>query len=261
MITGYNTDIRHRDVVFHVQTEDKGASNPCVESLVYLKGQVIANKRTSYADMLSEGKGEKEIVTLMEHQHRVMIAAIKGGKLDDKVAELKGKKAAPAEATPSPPPAAVAVAAKDQPIHPPAPASTDAAPAAIAPAPVAEHGSDGEDADKTLDQVILEYLSAEADQEQLALVMNGESALGLGKKASLELKTTSSKSGLPIAGAQVTVRMISTVAYPRTLAQGETDDNGSLRCQLDIPLVEQGIAALIITAASTIGNAELKHLL
>jgi hypothetical protein len=253
MITGYNTDIRHRDVVFHVQTEDKGASNPCVESLVYVKGQVIANKRTSYADMLAEGKGEKEIVTLMEHQHRVMIAAIKGGKLDDKVAGLQAAKRGAAVDTPPAP----------QPVPKPAPAAVKPSPTPPAASPAAPEsaGADGEDADKTLDQVILEYLSAEADQEQLALAMNGEAALGLGKKASLELKTTSSKSGLPVPGAQVTVRMISTVAYPKTLAQGETDDNGSLRCQLDIPLVEQGIAALIITAASAIGNAELKHLL
>lgn len=240
MITGYNTDIRHRDVVFHVQTEDKGKGNPCVESLVYVKGQVIANKRTGYADMLTEGKGEKDIVALMEHQHRVMIAAIKGGKLDEKVAALNGGKSAPT------PPQGTPVAA------PVPPASTSSAPAVEARAP--------ED-DKTLDQVILEYLSAEADQEQLALAMSGESALALGKSGSLELKTTSSKSGLPVARAQVTVRMISTVAYPRTLAQGETDDNGNLRCMLDIPLVEEGIAALIITAASSIGNAELKHLL
>jgi len=252
MITGYNTDIRHRDVVFHVQTEDKGASNPHVESLVYVKGQVIANKRTSYADMLAEGKGEKAIVALMEHQHRVMIAAIKGGKLDEKVAALPGVKLSGAVATP---PAPVPVMPKSAPR-----AAPERAPAETGPATAAAV-AEAEDDDKTLDQVILEYLSAEADQEQLALAMNGQSALALGKQGSLELKTTSSKSGLPIAGAQVTVRMISTVAYPRTLAQGETDGNGSLRCNLDIPFVETGIAALIITAASAIGNAELKHLL
>ena len=42
MITGYNTDVRHDSVVFHVQTEDKGAANPLIESLVYVGGQVVA---------------------------------------------------------------------------------------------------------------------------------------------------------------------------------------------------------------------------
>src|SRR5687767_1039097 len=95
MITGYNTDVRHNDVVFHVQTEDKGRGNPCVESLVYVGGQVLATKRSGYADLLREGKGEKDIVALMDYQHRLMIAAIRSGKLDDK---LPGQEARPGAA-------------------------------------------------------------------------------------------------------------------------------------------------------------------
>src|SRR3954469_11733141 len=88
MITGYNTDVRHGEVVYHVQTEDKGASNPFIESLVYVGGQVLASKRASYAEMLAEGREEKEIVAFMDHQHRTMIAAIRHGKLDAKLASL-----------------------------------------------------------------------------------------------------------------------------------------------------------------------------
>ena len=88
MITGYNTDVRHGEVVFHVQTEDKGISNPFIESLVYVGGQVLASKRASYAEMIAEGKDEKDIVALMDHQHRTMIAAIRHGKLDAKFAAL-----------------------------------------------------------------------------------------------------------------------------------------------------------------------------
>jgi hypothetical protein len=86
MITGYNTDVRHQNVVFHVQTEDKGSANPFIESLIYVGGQVLASKRASYADLLAEGKDEKSIVALMDHQHRTMIAAIRHGKFDDKLA-------------------------------------------------------------------------------------------------------------------------------------------------------------------------------
>src|SRR4051794_22707590 len=35
MITGYNTDVRYRERVFHVQTEDKGLQNPSIETVVY----------------------------------------------------------------------------------------------------------------------------------------------------------------------------------------------------------------------------------
>src|SRR5215472_5154146 len=88
MITGYNTDVRHREVVFHVQTEDKGAGNPFIESLVYVGGQVLATKRANYADLLEKGRDEKEIIALMDHQHRTMIAAIRHGKLDAKLTAL-----------------------------------------------------------------------------------------------------------------------------------------------------------------------------
>ena len=40
MITGFNTDIRHNDKVYHIQTEDKGLQNPYIESLVYVGGAV-----------------------------------------------------------------------------------------------------------------------------------------------------------------------------------------------------------------------------
>ena len=88
MNTGYNTDVRHGEVVFHVQTEDKGLGNPFIESLVYVGGQVLASKRASYAELLAEGKEDKEIVAFMDHQHRTMIAAIRHGKLDAKLASL-----------------------------------------------------------------------------------------------------------------------------------------------------------------------------
>src|SRR5512134_3017979 len=101
MITGYNTDVRHREVVFHVQTEDKGVANPFIESLVYVGGQVLASRRASYAEILAEGRDEKEIIALMDHQHRTMIAAIRHGKLDDKLAELEaGRKTGPHGAAP-----------------------------------------------------------------------------------------------------------------------------------------------------------------
>ena len=230
MITGYNTDVRHGTVVFHVQTEDKGRSNPCVESLVYVGGQVLANKRSMYADLLAEGKGEKEILALMEYQHRVIIAAVKAGKFDEKLAVIQGR--------PLPPGLS--------------PVRTGAIPVVVGTPTQPE---------KSLDQVILDYLAAEAEQEQLDLSMNEDVNLSLGGRAALELLTTSSRSGQPIPGAAVTVKMISTVSYPRTLAVGETDDEGRLRVDVDIPPADQGVAALIITAASSIGSAELKHLL
>ena len=96
MITGYNTDVRHLDAVFHVQTEDKGTENPFIESLVYVGGQVLAAKRASYADLLATGQGQRSVVELMERQHRTVIAAIKNGRFDAKLqALLEARKSQP----------------------------------------------------------------------------------------------------------------------------------------------------------------------
>ena len=240
MITGYNTDVRHQDVVFHVQTEDKGTDNPFIESLVYVGGQVLAAKRAGYADLLAEGQGDRAIVELMERQHRTVIAAIKNGRFDAKLESLlEARKATTGTA-------GIVGAA----VAPPPPAPKVAAAVSAAPAP-----------ERTLDQVILEYLTNEADQDQLLLTVDGDGDLTLGSGAALALRTTSSKSGRPVAGAQVQVRMISTVADPRVLATGATDGDGLLALQFDIPRLERGTAALIISAASSLGHAEIKHLL
>jgi hypothetical protein len=66
---------------------------------------------------------------------------------------------------------------------------------------------------------------------------------------------------VPVEGAQVSVRMISTVSDPRVLFTGRTDDQGLAAMSFDIPSINRGTAALIITAVSSIGRAELKHLL
>ncbi len=256
MITGYNTDIRHNEVVFHVQTEDKGLDYRYIESLVYVGGQVLASKRANYADLLAEGKEERDIVALMDHQHRTMIAAIRHGKLDAKLQSLiAGKQTGQVPATQVEPPltrqSPPTTAVPEPPPLPPVPASGPAArPAAAQPT-----------RERTLDQVILEYLTNEADQEQLVLFLEEESNLALGCQAQLVLRTRSSKSGMPVVAAQVSVKMISTVSDPKVLVIGRTDDQGLAALTFDIPTIGRGTAALIITAVGAIGRAELKHLL
>lgn len=240
MITGYNTDVRYNDVVFHVQTEDKGASNPCIESLVYVGGQVLAARRASYTDLLEAGSGDRAVLARMEKQHRAMIAAIRRGKLDNKVKEVFGDSGGLPKPGSTPPTATPPVATRTP---------SD-------PLPVFD-----EKGDRTLDQVILDYLSSEAEQEQLILMLDGEPVLEVGRPASLQVRTASSKSGEPVPGAEVTVRMISTISEPRTLAAGETAEDGTLRLKFNIPDLGRGTAALIIAAACDFGRAELKQLL
>ncbi len=225
MITGHNTDVRYGDVVLHVQTEDKGKGNPFIESLIYFGGQVVVAKRASYADLLESGKGSDEITSLMDRQHRMMIKAIQAGKFDDKIRLF-----VPLD--------------KDSPDQ-----------AVTAGFDFSEEGG------RTLDQVILEYLTAEAEQEQLLLVMDQEIEPKAGRQIQMDLRTRSSRNGEPVADAAIEVKMISTFGGPRVLGSGKTDAEGVLSLPVAIPAVDRGTAALIVTAGCNVGQAELKYLL
>ena len=78
VLTGYNTDIEHGGIVYHVQTEDKGLDNPVVESLVYCGGEIIESRCHSYADLTEAGEcSEDEILMRMETQHQALIREIR----------------------------------------------------------------------------------------------------------------------------------------------------------------------------------------
>jgi hypothetical protein len=86
MVTGFNTDVQHEGRVFHVQTEDKGLKNPIIETLIYVGGEILAARRSSYADLLAQGVDEKQIAERIESQHNRMILDIKDGKYSAKKA-------------------------------------------------------------------------------------------------------------------------------------------------------------------------------
>ena len=87
VITGFNTDVKYRGTVYHVQTEDKGQQNPLIETLVYKKGEILASRRLPYADIITDRSDEAAITKLMEDQHRGMVLEIKRGRFDPEGAQ------------------------------------------------------------------------------------------------------------------------------------------------------------------------------
>lgn len=240
MITGFNTDIKHNEKVYHIQTEDKGLQNPYIESLVYVGGEILASKKTSYAEQIKSGIDEKWIGSLMEQQHRTMIAAIKRGRFD-----------APADSTKS---------ALPRPSAPTIDAALSGAAAAVATAPgAATGGATGAD-EKTLDQVIIDYLASEAESEHLELSIMNSVEFYAGTAVELRVATKKSLSQNPIAAAAIEVKVISTVEAPRVVFRGKTAADGTAVIRCTIPPFREGTAAVIISAQSAIGNDEVKQL-
>lgn len=83
MLTGFNTDIEHDGVVYHVQTEDKGLSTPLILSLVYSGGAILASKRSPYQDLIDSGFNEDVLAERLKRQHRLICAAIAAGRVED----------------------------------------------------------------------------------------------------------------------------------------------------------------------------------
>lgn len=80
MIVGFNTDIKYRDEIFHIQTEDKGQNNPIVETLVYHSGEILLSRRIGYGHLMKKTDLRKRIKNIMKTQHDEVITELKGGK-------------------------------------------------------------------------------------------------------------------------------------------------------------------------------------
>jgi hypothetical protein len=99
MLVGYNTNIPYKEKTYHVQTEDNGKKNPVIVTLLYSQGAILASKKTSYADIVSDHDYEHKVRELMKAQHKVMIKELIAGKYTgDQKAETEVKEEAKAKA-------------------------------------------------------------------------------------------------------------------------------------------------------------------
>jgi hypothetical protein len=159
MITGSNTNVRHKGRLFHVQTEDSGRRNPHIISHLYFSGTILASEKTDYSDRfdLESETLDKEVRALIEEQHKKMLIRLKHGDFDAVIAQRLGDAG---ESTGTEPSTASPVATPQAPSEPaaqPAPAPPAPGPSAARPASGRAFG-DGIVSQKPLDEVILEYL-------------------------------------------------------------------------------------------------------
>ena len=82
MIFGFNTDVKHGDTIYHVQSEAR-ENERLLQTQVFVRGRCIGKKATSYAGKSAEiqfGDAQKE--QQLREQHRLVLDAIREGKLD-----------------------------------------------------------------------------------------------------------------------------------------------------------------------------------
>jgi hypothetical protein len=82
MIFGFNTDIKHDDTVYHVQSEAR-ESELLLQTQVFVRGRCIGKRATSYAEQASSGGfSDQQKEQILRDQHRLVLDAIRDGKVD-----------------------------------------------------------------------------------------------------------------------------------------------------------------------------------
>jgi hypothetical protein len=83
MIFGFNTDIKHEDTIYHVQSEAREGER-LLQTQVFVRGRCIGKRATSYATKLEDGAfSDQQREQSLRDQHRFVLDALREGKLDD----------------------------------------------------------------------------------------------------------------------------------------------------------------------------------
>lgn len=82
-VTGFNHNIKHKGKVYHVQTEDSGASNPHIITHLFVGGNILATKKASYTDIVRSENLPELVRDMMEEQHKQMLRNLVNGTYDN----------------------------------------------------------------------------------------------------------------------------------------------------------------------------------
>jgi hypothetical protein len=83
MIFGFNTDVKHGDTIYHVQSEAR-ESELLLQTQVFVRGRCVGKKAISYASSTAEPQfGDSQKEQQLREQHRHVLDAIREGKLEN----------------------------------------------------------------------------------------------------------------------------------------------------------------------------------
>lgn len=253
MITGYNTDVEHDGVVYHVQTEDKGLDTPLILSLVYVGGAILASKRSLYHDLIAAGFDEGALADRLQRQHKLICAAIHAGRIEDLKRMSQPRDGADARPTEPPPapmveqtptvepsdelPVPVVVLPEEPAVH----AEPLAPVAPVAPAiPVTQP----------------------PDNQNLYLDLLEERDLRAGDFITFRIRvsrgTAENRYGVP--DAHVTLKVLGT-AFKPLICSARTDQDGVAILFAGLPRFTSGRAAILVRADAQGREAELRRII
>lgn len=138
-LLGYNTNVRHKGKLYHIQTEDSGINHPHIITHLFADGgRIVSSKKTSYQSLLGADDLKPLVKKMMQEQHKGMFISLRDGVFDEQEG-LLGIPASPTtlagDTTPGGEPAIDIEGGPGTGKRAPLPAAAPVAPAAAAPAP------------------------------------------------------------------------------------------------------------------------------
>ena len=277
MITGFNTDIEHDGVVYHVQTEDKGLDSPIILSLVYVGGTILASKRSPYADLIEQGFSDEVLAERLKRQHKLICAAINSGRIND-LKKMSGRvKEAPEKVAEQP----MIVADTDV---------SEEVEAASTPPPIEEFEFDyemtqqwtppppreeveEEEVEEPAEPVVVseEFTDEVIEEEPVEEVLPDGLAIALldddeefysGKAYTLRVLITNRLRGdeKPLANASISIKILGTTFRPLIYSL-KTESDGVASVATEIPQFSSGRAAVLVRAVVKDQAAELRRII
>lgn len=283
MIAGFNTDIEYEGVVYHVQTEDKGAPAHVLMSLVYDKGTILASKRSAY----DSGLAEKELGDLLSRQHKLICAAVNSGRISDLVEMTRRSSKYASKPEPDPVPAfepALPLAAappitatpaanlEAATVLPPAASHVfDAPPVPEPPGtitfdrlPVIDAVEIIEDLEILPDEavaVVSEFSGQERPKNsKLSVELLGDLKFKGGERKTVDIMVCRGTDRKVVPEAQIMVKVLGSSFRP-VIFHARSNVNGLAKIHLQLPHFDAGRAALLIRALSDGQEIELRRLI
>lgn len=278
MITGFNTDIEHDGIVYHVQTEDKGLDSPIILSLVYAGGTILASKRSPYADLIEQGFSDELLAERLKRQHRLICAAIHSGRIGD-LKKMSGRTTAAAEAPvevaePEAPPEVEAASAPPateefefdyemtQQWKPPPPKEeTETVEEEVAAQEEAEEPAwTAAEEDEVPQEEPVEVQEALPDGLIIDLLDDEEFYSGQPYTLRVLIANRSAGDEKPLANAAVSIKILGTTFRPLIYTL-KTESDGVATVATEIPKFSSGRAAVLVRAVVKDQAAELRRII
>jgi len=82
MLFGHNSNVKAGGTTYHVQTEDRGATNALIDTTVYFRGRVLHRRTNNYFDLLPLNTDSVQALKQrLDEQHRAVVEELRTGTL------------------------------------------------------------------------------------------------------------------------------------------------------------------------------------